>query len=758
MATVYLAEDLKHQRKVAVKVLRADLAASLGPGRFLREVTIAANLSHPHILPLHDSGEADGFLYYVMPYVEGTSLRQKLIREGELPITDAVRILRDVADAMAYAHQHGVVHRDIKPENVMLSGRHALVTDFGVAKAVSEATGRQTLTTAGVALGTPAYMAPEQAAADPHTDHRADIYAWGVLAYELLTGRPPFTGASPQAVLAAHVMIAPEPVSKYRASIPPALAALVMKCLEKLPADRWQSADALIPQLEAVLTPSGGVTPTQTQPVGSISRPFPWRLALTVVAAVAVAGLAWWTVLRPRPGQRHIERIAVLPIDNATHDTASDILAEGLTRELISALTTAGVRVIGYRSVAKYRGADIATADVARELNVGGVVTGAVLRSGNEVQLAVELMDPVSAENLWSETFTAPANAMPDLRNRVARGIAEAMGSSGGQPGRLLLPRAQSVRPEVYNGYLLGMNEIQRYTPAGFKRAVGYLEPALALDSTFAPAWAALALAYGTAAGYGFLPLAEALPKAKAAVERALAADDGLSLAYAARAYYRLIHDWDFAGTEQDYRHAIQLSPSSEAYQLYGWLLSYYLGRHEEGVRALGQAVAAEPKSVLMHGDLAWRLLEAGQKELARQELSTAMALDPSYAEAWQTLAELEALEGRWEEAIRAFDRYEALFGQPVTGYRAFIYAVAGRKRDAAALADSLVRVLPEASTMLPTVGLVLVLTGRSDEGLALLEQAAKHRVLWGFHSPEFQQLRGNPRYQRLLATIGVAK
>jgi serine/threonine protein kinase len=214
MATVYLARDLRHDREVAVKVLRPDLAASLGAERFHREIKVAAQLQHPHILTLIDSGEADGFLYYVMPYVEGQSLRDKLAKEGELPIVEAVRILRDVVDALTEAHAHGVVHRDIKPENVLLRGRHALVTDFGVAKAVSEATGRQQLTTAGVALGTPAYMAPEQAAADPHTDHRADIYAVGAVAYELLAGRPPFIGTTPQMVLSAHVTEPVEPVTK----------------------------------------------------------------------------------------------------------------------------------------------------------------------------------------------------------------------------------------------------------------------------------------------------------------------------------------------------------------------------------------------------------------------------------------------------------------------------------------------------------------------------------------------------------------
>jgi Tol biopolymer transport system component/tRNA A-37 threonylcarbamoyl transferase component Bud32 len=304
MATVYLAEDLRHHRKVALKVLRPELAATLGPERFLREVTIAAGLQHPNILPVHDSGEAAGFLYYVMPFVEGHSLRERLAREGELPVAEAARILRDVADALSAAHAKGVVHRDIKPENVLLTGRHAVVADFGVAKAVSEATGRQTLTTAGVALGTPTYMAPEQAAASPHVDHRADLYAFGVMAYEMLTGQPPFTAATPQGILAAHVTEAPVPVTQRRATIPPALAQLVMRCLAKKSADRWQSAEELLPQLEALATPSGGITPTETQPVlaapAALGRR---RLLVAAAAAVAViaAGLLVARLLRPGP-------------------------------------------------------------------------------------------------------------------------------------------------------------------------------------------------------------------------------------------------------------------------------------------------------------------------------------------------------------------------------------------------------------------------------------------------------------------------
>ena len=299
MATVYLGRDLKHDRPVAIKVLRPELAASVGAERFLREIQIAAHLQHPHILPLHDSGQADGFLYYVMPYVEGETLRAKLAREGELPVMEAVRILRDVADALSYAHAHGVVHRDVKPENVMLSGGHAIVMDFGVAKAVHEAAEGPSLTTGGMALGTPAYMAPEQAAADPHVDHRADLYALGVLGYEMLAGRPPLMGVTPQATLAAQVTQTPDPLSRHRPVVPAGVSALIMRCLEKHAADRWQSAGEVLRQLEGLAT-SSGATAAAAAPQ---RRPRPWvALAALATLVVAVAGIVAKraTLLQPR--------------------------------------------------------------------------------------------------------------------------------------------------------------------------------------------------------------------------------------------------------------------------------------------------------------------------------------------------------------------------------------------------------------------------------------------------------------------------
>ena len=398
MATVYLAQDLKLHRKVAVKVLRPELAAALGAERFLQEIDIAAKLTHPHILGLHDCGEADGFLYYVMPYIEGESLRDKLAKEGELPIAEAVRILRDVVDALSHAHKHSVVHRDIKPDNVMLSDRHALVTDFGVAKAVSEATGRHQLTTEGVALGTPAYMAPEQAAADPHIDHRADIYAVGVIAYELLTGRTPFVGNTQQELLAAHVTQTPDPVTKYRDAVSPALAELVMRCLKKKPADRWQTADELLPQLEALATPSGGVTPTGMMPATAGMRR--WFAPIVVAAAIVLIliGVVLSRMAAPSP--------ITITTSNILHVTSEPGM------EWQPALSPDGSQV------AFVSGRDMGSAVLVRStVNVA---------TGGEVTLA-EAGDRIQRHPLWSSDgefirFASCAGGLCSLREAAKLG------------------------------------------------------------------------------------------------------------------------------------------------------------------------------------------------------------------------------------------------------------------------------------------------------------------------------------------------
>jgi serine/threonine-protein kinase len=432
MATVYLAEDLKHDRRVAVKVLRPELAAALGPDRFPREIKILARLQHPHILPLLDSGEADGFLYYTMPYVDGESLRQRIDREGPMPVPETVRILREVTDALASAHAAGILHRDIKPGNVMLSKRHALVMDFGVAKAVTTA-GGNTLTTVGVAVGTPTYMSPEQATASTDIDARSDIYALGVMAYEMLTGEPPFAGRTAQATLSAHVLEKPTPVTEMRAAVSQPLATLVMRCLEKTPGDRWQTTEELVPLLEALTTPSGGVTPTQTRPSKAVP-PAPAPVAprrrgvfiggAAAVTALIVAGALVISKLSgggTGGGLGSITRVAVMPLRDISG--ADAVFAESMQDALITSL--AGLKLAGVvpRSELGDKGQSLRVRDIAAEFKVNAVMEGTLFRAGDVMRINLQLVEPQSVQHYWTGSFEVNVKNVLAAQDSIVRTI-----------------------------------------------------------------------------------------------------------------------------------------------------------------------------------------------------------------------------------------------------------------------------------------------------------------------------------------------
>ncbi|HEX9166541.1 MAG TPA: serine/threonine-protein kinase [Gemmatimonadales bacterium] len=419
MATVYLAHDLKHDRQVALKVLKPELSAAMGTDRFPREIHIIAKLQHPHILPLYDSGAVDGLLYYVMPFVEGESLRARLARVGRLSIAETVRLLHDIADALAYAHAQGIVHRDIKPDNVMLSGRHASVTDFGVAKAVRASAGDK-LTTVGIAVGTPHYMAPEQAMAEATIDHRADLYALGALGYEMLTGQPPFEASSAQAVLSAHVLEQPKDVRERRAEVPPVLAAALLKCLAKQPADRWQSAEELMAQLEQVATtPSGGVTPTMTRPYQAAkARPGRGRLVAGLVAVAAVIAAAVGAVLLKGGGGGRIDRIAVLPIEDISGQDA--VFVDAMQDAMTNALSRLGTVGVASRSAMMvYKTTPKPTREIARELDLDAVLEATVFRSGEVMRINLQFSDPATTRSLWSETYERNVKDVLAAQNEI---------------------------------------------------------------------------------------------------------------------------------------------------------------------------------------------------------------------------------------------------------------------------------------------------------------------------------------------------
>ena len=647
MATVYLARDIKHGRQVALKVLREDLTASLGTARFLREIEIAAGLSHPHILPLHDSGEAAGRLFYVMPYVEGESLRQILDKGGEIPLADAIRALRDVADAIAYAHAHGVVHRDIKPENVMISGRHALVTDFGVAKAVRDATEPHSLTTVGMTLGTPAYMSPELATADPTADYRSDIYSFGVLAYELIAGRPPFAGASHQETLAAHVIMPPPPVSLKRPGIPPPLAALIMKCLEKNPDSRWQSADELVPQLEALLTPSGGVVQGAAYPApptaradeakSSPSRRLVFPL-IGLLALVAFGSFMAWRRFHTPPRPSGMNRVAVIPFENLG-SAGDDYFVTGLADEITDHLATVpGLAVVARSSAGKYRKTTKSVKQIGDELGVDYLLEGSVRweKSPNgtsRVRVSPQLVRVSDAEQVWTDTFDKVLASVFDVQTQVAQGVTDALNITLGDAVRHTMAAKLTSNLEAFDSYLRGEEIFSRATFDDWDAELAALklyEKAVALDPKFAAAYARMSTLHLQLSNTGYdlsvthLPRAQRIAKAKADAELAVRLRPDLPQGHVALgAFYR--DDGD-PRARDEFATALRIEPSSVD-ALEGLAISQ--PTPAEGVAFAERAAKLDPRSANVASALGDQYADAHRLTDAERSYDRAISFAP---------------------------------------------------------------------------------------------------------------------------------
>jgi serine/threonine protein kinase/tetratricopeptide (TPR) repeat protein len=486
MSRVFVARETALGRKVVIKVFPPELAAALSVDRFRREIQLAASLQHPHIVPLLSAGQADDLLYYSMPLVEGESLRARLAREGELPVPEAIRVLRDVADALSYAHRHGVVHRDIKPDNVLLSDHHALVTDFGVAKALHEAARQSSLTATGLALGTPAYMAPEQAAADPHTDQRADIYALGILGYEILAGRPPFIGPSPQAVIAAQLTQAPAPLVESRPSVPPALAAVVMRCLEKRPADRWQSAEELLHALEALATPSAGSAPTT---VTSLPRKQParrWPVALLALSTGLILAAAAWFIFQRSRGSAPLDPdlVAVAPFD--VPDPKLSLWREGLVDVLSRNLDGVGpLRSVPPTTVIRRwsgRADRLSAPALGRRTGARLVVFGSLIGAGpDSARLTVTALDVLEERPLAEIELRDAANRMDRLADSLTVRLLRELGRTRRIEAFRTAPLGSTSLPAL-KAFLQGEQWFRR---AAWDSAVASYERAIALDSTF---------------------------------------------------------------------------------------------------------------------------------------------------------------------------------------------------------------------------------------------------------------------------------
>jgi TolB-like protein/tRNA A-37 threonylcarbamoyl transferase component Bud32/Tfp pilus assembly protein PilF len=758
MATVYLAEDLRHRRKVAIKVLHPELAQSLGTERFLREIETTAGLRHPHILPLYDSGANGGFLFYVMPVVEGESLRDRLTREKQLPIDEALAITREVADALGYAHSRGVVHRDIKPENILLENGHAVVADFGIARAVSAAGGDH-LTQTGTAIGTPRYMSPEQAAGERDVDGRSDLYSLGCVLYEMLGGQPPFTGPTAEVIARQHLVTEAAPITNLRPTVPPEVAGALSRTLAKNPADRFNPAAQFV---HALAAPSmvTGVRPATAWPIAA-SRT---RLALLATLALGAVALAWFggRAWNSRPAVApagSIERIAVLPMDNQTGDTAQRFFADGMTREVIGVLSEVGVRVLGHRAVASYRETTLTATQIARELGVDAIVAGAVTRAGDVVQVAAELTDPRTGEALWSRTFSRPAADIVSLQREMAGEIARGISARLSPEQSQRLGAAPAVNPRAYAQYLLGVEQTNLRTVDGFRRSVEHLERSIAIDSTFAPAWGTMAMTHAIALFFSTITADSARPIIERATARATALDDRFGDAYVARGLLRAGGDWDFAAADRDLASGMARNPSTQARALYSWVL-WETGRHEEAVAAIRKAIEIEPTTAQWHSDLGWLLWSIPDSAGSRAAAMRAIALDSTFYEPYHLLAWLElrvgnvaamraALQNARNKAGGDFWFRETLEGHMhvAAGDTAAARAVLARLRNDPRYAQR---------------GWLLRAVGDVDGSYAMWNEAIDARdpdalyTLWS--NPSLYAIHAEPRYQQLLARTGVRR
>ncbi|MFN2400230.1 MAG: protein kinase [Gemmatimonadaceae bacterium] len=750
MAVVFLAHDRKHHRRVAIKVLRTEVAHHIGADRFVREIEIAANITHPHVLPLYDSGQAGDIVYYVMPYVEGETLRHHLDREKQLGLDESLHIASEVADAVGYAHGLGIVHRDLKPENVLLEAGHAVVSDFGIARAITAA-GGSSLTETGIALGTPAYMSPEQATGDGPVDARSDVYALGCLLYELLAGQPPFTGATAQAILARKLVGDYPPLSVVRDAVPENVQRAIHRALARVPADRFATAKDFADSLRAA-------APHRT----AHSRRWPVWLAGAAALAIVGFSVGLW-LWRDTPPPR---TLAVLYFDNLSTDTVDAYLADGLTEEISSRLAGIGRLQVKSRSAVRhFRGTSVSDPfGAARELGVRYLVEGSVRRAGERVRTSVQLVDAQTGFRVWGESYDRASHDMLSLQEHIAREVAIQISGRLLPAEEVALATRPTEHPQAYDHFLRGNYYLTQRTPAAVGRAITEFETAVRLDSSFTDALARAAYAYALYVDWGWvhpgLPPDSLLARGFAAAERALARDSTAADAWMGRAYMlaqRYPRTLD--GSREAFERALSLDrDNAEAWHQYGWLLYYLGGADSSAVAAFHEALRIEPQRPFTLLSIAAVDFYARRPAAAVRWLDSALVIDPSFgfAYAFSALAKLQAGDGAGARAdAEAAQRHS----DPVYAETALavVQARLGDTAGARARIAGLTTIALRRETLPVEEGVflaaALAATGDRDRALRVLERVRPRgaHLFNDLQSADLDPLRTDPRFQRLV-------
>ncbi len=730
MSRVFLATQPALGRRVVVKILSPKRLGGLSLERFRREIMVTAKLQHPHIVPILMAGSLDTSPYYVMPFVEGESLRARLERDGRMSVKATLDVLRDVAEALEYAHANGVVHRDIKPDNVLLSGRNAVVTDFGVAKALAVSTvdPEETLTWRGTTLGTPAYMAPEQAAADPVFDHRVDLYALGVVAYELLTGATPFAARTLAGTLAAHIVEQPRPIDALRDDLPPLLAELVMTCLSKEPDARPPSANAVLAILDRVPRTSADESPA-------------------VGAAV---------------GDEASSSIAVLPFKNLSGDRESDYLSDGITEAILNTLARVPtLRVAARTSAFAFKGRDVDAREIGRKLRVTKLLSGSVRKSGQRVRVLGELTNAEDGFQLWAGQFEGEWKDIFDIEDEISLGITTALASALSVANADTLTRAGRRPPRdvvAYELYLKGRFFLNQRIEGMWKAMQSY-ELALERDPTFALGHAGVAEAHFLLTLYSGVTPAEGAPRARDAALRALSLDPGIADAHVVLANVSLWYDWDHREALNQLDRAIALKPSdSLALSCYAYYFAS-LGRSDEAIARARRAIEIDPLSLWVQSNLAVTLYLSQRYREAIDRCHAILELAPSYSEAYRWMALSHFGLREWTQAEAMVEKAVALSGRNhwALANLGAMLARANRRAEAQAILDELMERSKREAVPPLAIATVHYGMGDLDSVFEWLERAYVARDFWLImleQDPGFTDLRQDPRFGALLERV----
>ena len=746
MATVYLAYDIKHDRKVAIKVLKPELAAVLGAERFLAEIKVTANLQHPNLLPLFDSGAADGFLYYVMPYVEGETLRARLERERQLPVEEVTRLVTLLANALDYAHARGVIHRDLKPDNILLQAGQPVIADFGIALAVAQAGGSR-VTETGLSLGTPHYMSPEQAAGDRELDPRSDQYALGAVTYEMLSGEPPHTGPTAQSVIARLMTEKPRSLRATRSGIPVSLDLAVARALAKSPADRFPGCGAFARAMVAVTAPR--------------------RTRATLLAATAIVViLAGWALLRDdaTPPSRDTEQsLAVLPLANLSGDPADDYFGIGLAEEMTRAIAQTGVRVIGRVSAGALQAKGLDERAIARELGVTSLLTGTVQRAAGQVRISVTLVSADDGAVRWSERYDRPLANVFAVQDEIAGTVAATLLGSLNRPSpSTVRRRTETTDPEAHALFLQGQVLFNRRGAPNLRQAIVLFERAAARDPRYARAQASLAMSLAVLPAYVVDSTPEILSGAVAAAERAIAMDSTIPESYTALGYgYSLLGEVKRA--ELNFRRALALD--STVATTWGWysLLSSRLGEFRIAEAQVARGRELEPASMIARIWEAQILHSERRFAEADSVASATMAMDSTFMLAWTWRASALLGMGATAQAVALLERQVAMLppGRPeeTHGLLAYTYAIAGRTREAR---EMIATIRARSGGRLPAMGAVaaaLEELGDHEAAVTLLGEAVTRSDTWTVQFPRaarYDRLRRDPRVAAMLDKLAV--